>query len=959
MFFGKTRSVCIKQIASGVSGALLVACCLCSPAFAGSYAVTNTNDSGVGSFRQAIIELNIAGDAANTISFNTSGTITLASLLADVTKNVTFVNGAGVKVVVPAVGTGSSLNGLIMNDGAGSITVNGDMPSIEVTGSGGGDAILGVGGPIVVFSDDISGSVSATAGTDEAYGIYASVLTIKDVSGTVIADAGRNGSVAIVSDTTMNITGDISGTLTATSGVDNAAVLDASDMDIGGDVSGVLTAHVGQDAAYGITADEFDIRGNISGSITTTAGRDGAFGMYMVDELIVRGDIFGTISATAGGHTAIGVFADTGFINGGNAATALDISGTVSATANGLAVGIAAWGEMNVNVTGSLSGKDTSGTGAGYAIRSGRDNNAGAWAGDNNVDDVIQLGNGATITGHVDLGGGTNALAMLGSGTMTGDLRNVTTFDKFSAGHWVISGHTGVTNMTVDTGSLRLDSSAAGLPTNTASGTLDVGEDGTLEVGVFQTAASSLDVTGAATVDGQVVFVPRTLMASGTTFTAMNMGSMAGTGSYSAPLFSVDISSGTSAVLTKLGYSSVQGLSPNAKVIADVLSPLAATATGDLSVLLTKLENALSIPELETCLMQLAPMVQTNTTSQSFEVGGMFTGAVGIHMAEARNAFSALAQAGGQYTLDPDDPESWPLLADNGDLSTLGMGLGMGLRFSDDRTTAVYLRMLGREGGASDQGEYFGYDYQTVGVSGGIDWLLGDGLLAGVNLGYATTETDFNDGGSKSEVESLSLGGYATMFDGGWYVDAALSAGYNMYDVDRVIGFMGRTAESGFSSYLLSASASGGYEMQLSEFVLAPLFSLGYSGLYQDEYAESGAGAANLTLNSQVHHSLEAGVGLRGSMALETTAGVFRPEVSVMWTHEYLTRDLGVETQIAGSPGDVFTIRGDAADRDALLVSAGAGLWMENGSSVSLTYEGEFRAHAWAHGGTLQYRVSF
>ncbi|MBU1610986.1 MAG: hypothetical protein KKC99_03975, partial [Proteobacteria bacterium] len=512
-------------------------------ALAGSYVVSNTNDSGAGSFRQAILDLNAAADAANTITFNTSGTITLASLLDDVNEDVTFVGGSGVKVVLPSVGGGTNLSGLVMNGGGGT-AFNGELPSFEVTGTA--DGILGVGGPIVEFNDDISGTISATAGTDEVYGIYGTLVRISDISGTVSAEAGRNDSIALVADAILDITGDVSGTLTATSGLDAAAVIGSPDVDIAGDISGVLTAHAGQDEAYGISADDFDLQGNLSGTISATADRDGAFGFYTTNTLYIRGTLSGTVSATAGGHTAIGLFNDTGVINGGAVNTALDISGNVSAEANGLAVGIAAWEAMNLNVTGSISGVDNSGGGAGYAVRSGRDDWVGGWAGDNNVDDVVQFGNGAFITGHVDLGGGTNALGMAGSGSMTGNLLNINTLDKADSGTWTINGRTAATNLSVAGGTLRMNNSDAGSPANTLGGTLTVNNGASMQLDVYQTAASSLDVTGAATVNGQVVFVPRALLASGTTFTAMTMASMAGTGQYTAPLFTVDTSSGNS-----------------------------------------------------------------------------------------------------------------------------------------------------------------------------------------------------------------------------------------------------------------------------------------------------------------------------------------------------------------------------------------------------------------------------
>lgn len=50
---------------------------------------------------------------------------------------------------------------------------------------------------------------------------------------------------------------------------------------------------------------------------------------------------------------------------------------------------------------------------------------------------------------------------------------------------------------------------------------------------------------------------------------------------------------------------------------------------------------------------------------------------------------------------------------------------------------------------------------------------------------------------------------------------------------------------------------------------------------------------------------------------------------------------------------------GAETDKDALQIGAGVNIWTDNGSSVSLRYQGEFREHFWNNSGTLEYRVDF
>ncbi|HLB52510.1 MAG TPA: hypothetical protein VJK48_02235, partial [Chlamydiales bacterium] len=76
--------------------ALLIPGTCCSAIFT----VTTNADSGAGSLRQAITDLNTTGGASNTININSGlGTITLASSLPAINKNVDVVGPAAPQAI--------------------------------------------------------------------------------------------------------------------------------------------------------------------------------------------------------------------------------------------------------------------------------------------------------------------------------------------------------------------------------------------------------------------------------------------------------------------------------------------------------------------------------------------------------------------------------------------------------------------------------------------------------------------------------------------------------------------------------------------------------------------------------------------------------------------------------------------------------------------------------------------
>jgi autotransporter-associated beta strand protein len=142
---------------------------LATAATAADFTVSNTNDSGAGSLRQAIINSNAAG-GSNTINFATSGTVTLASDLPAITSSVSI------------AGNGATLDGANAHRGlfvySGTVAIqNIIIQNATATGGRGGDG-NGAGGG----GAGLGGAVFVAAGASVT-GFNVSVVNNKAVGG--------------------------------------------------------------------------------------------------------------------------------------------------------------------------------------------------------------------------------------------------------------------------------------------------------------------------------------------------------------------------------------------------------------------------------------------------------------------------------------------------------------------------------------------------------------------------------------------------------------------------------------------------------------------------------------------------------------------------------------------------------------------------------------------------------
>ena len=860
------------------------------------------------------------------------------------------------------------------------------------------------------INDGIDGDITAVAGTSyNAYGIYSPLgqITLNGgIQGDITATAGEYSAYGISADS-ITITGGITGDTNVQAGdYDAMGFYGATTLGVTGDITGNISATAGDNNAYGLYGDNsLTLDGDMTGDIAVNAVNDTAVGMYSdAGDIIITGNVAGNISATAQtSHTAMGIYAKGGTLNGGDAATAVDVSGDITATANGLAVGIAANDAMNLNISGTITATDSSGGTANYAIRSGADDGAGGWV-DAAVNDTIQLSTGAVINTRADLAGGTDSLSLDGTGTLSAEFLNTENLYKTGSGTWSltadqtvdlteISGGTLAVNGTLTSTDVTVNASGtlSGAGTITGDvvnsgavapgnspGTLTIAGDytqnsgSTLDIEIAASAQDQLVVTGTTTINGgtlNLIVDEGVLVQDGASYVFIDaQGGYTGsfddyeTNSIFLTLEADDGAATLGGVVSRASYSTVARDS-NSEDVAVALDTALPGAGGDFADALSALD-LLSASDAATALTQLHPESYSALTESSFSTMRLFAGT-------ARERFSAVNTDTAQLTFQ--DPGRMLNLVSSGSLTSKGLSsLNMGTRntpgVSGDHISSnqagIYFAPVMQWEKYDTVTNRTGFEADTLGFTFGGDYKPAENWLVGLMGGYATTDTAFETpSSSTADSDHAMLGIYAGYKPGNFYINGMVQGGISDNDMTRYIDLSSQTyeAEGDFYSYNFATNLTTGYDFTFQNYTFGPVASLDYGYVYNESFSEIGASGLNLDVESNSANSLKTGLGAR-IMAMYDFSATARviPFITAIWSHEFLNDSRTITSSFISSPGSAFSVSTGDPDRDSMLLSVGATLSGAFKADFFIRYNGDLLAGSrQAHAGVLGVQYQF
>ncbi len=235
-----------------------------------------------------------------------------------------------------------------------------------------------------------------------------------------------------------------------------------------------------------------------------------------------------------------------------------------------------------------------------------------------------------------------------------------------------------------------------------------------------------------------------------------------------------------------------------------------------------------------------------------------------------------------------------------------------------------------------------GFDFDTEGLTAGVDYRLSDRSSLGVAVGYVSDDVELQADGGGLDVDGLSLSLYGTYYLEHFYVEGMLGFGSNDFDMERVIHFLDErhVARAAPGGDQLSASVGLGYDAAVGSWTLGGFGRLDYVDVSIDGFDETGAPGFNLSVGAQDVESLVASLGFQLGYAASVGWGVVQPTMRLGLHHQLEDDSRPIQASFVEDPGGtVFAIPTDDPDRDYFQLGLGLSAVFRGGRQAFVFYE--------------------
>ncbi|MDM8546217.1 autotransporter domain-containing protein [Candidatus Venteria ishoeyi] len=245
-----------------------------------------------------------------------------------------------------------------------------------------------------------------------------------------------------------------------------------------------------------------------------------------------------------------------------------------------------------------------------------------------------------------------------------------------------------------------------------------------------------------------------------------------------------------------------------------------------------------------------------------------------------------------------------------------------------------------------------GFDFESQGMTLGLDYRVKDSFIFGAALGYGKAKSDFNQGG-EIKADAVTTSFYTTFYKPKkFYLDAIFSLSKNSYDTRRNIIYQvadTQVNQAAFASPDGNATAfslSGGYFFVYDTLNLIPTARFDYIHSEMDSFQEnmkytSATGyQLGLNMDSQSVRSMTLSLGAIASYEMELEWATLLPELRLDVIHEFENRSHLISGRfIHDGSGQRFYLPTDNPDKDYLSLAFSTDVEYGEGQMFYVSYQ--------------------
>ncbi len=235
-----------------------------------------------------------------------------------------------------------------------------------------------------------------------------------------------------------------------------------------------------------------------------------------------------------------------------------------------------------------------------------------------------------------------------------------------------------------------------------------------------------------------------------------------------------------------------------------------------------------------------------------------------------------------------------------------------------------------------------GFDFDTQGVTLGMDYRFSDQFIAGGALGYAFTDTNYNNkGGTQSQASSINL--YGSYFlPQNFYLDLISHFGYHTSDNVRSIRYsdFSNKANSNTNGVEYGWNFSLGKQWNFDSWIVNPYARFEFLEVLINNYNEVSNSGLAVAIDHTGGRSIKSGLGTQIGRAFKMSQGIIQPSVNFEWLHEFKANATNVSGRFleASSGTGRFKLVTDAPDHDYFNLGTSVKAIFAKGRNISFNH---------------------